>query len=152
MTERSGAVAASGRITSRAVAAGRISRIGENPDPLGDISVDGALVVLRGAYTLVMRGWCRRHLAVEDEGRSVHWPEADAPVAWSLHGAVKTGTLAGHSAALVLRKLTGCVDLQRWNDEPLRTKRQVLDLLALAIEACGGRPPRAGGWKIGGVR
>lgn len=149
MPEQNGGAVSSGRNPYRVVA-GRPNCLElYNPDGLGDFNVDSARLVLRRAYTLVMRGWCRRHMAVDASGRSTFWPEAGEPVAWSLLGAVKTGDAAGYAAQQLLKRLTGSIDLQQWNDAPLRTKRQVLDVLSLAIGQCGGRAPRAGGWRIG---
>jgi hypothetical protein len=116
---------------------------------LDGVRLANARIVLRRAYTLVLRGWCRGHLAVDADGTPSGRRHASAPVAWSLLGAVKTGDLAGHDAALILRKLVGSVDLQDWNDDALRKKRDVLDLLSLAITNSGGRAPRRGGWHVG---
>lgn len=119
---------------------------------LAEIPQSEVLAVLRRAYSLILKGWCRCHMAVDATGRNTFWPEAQAPVAWSLLGAVKTGTLAGHHAQKALSRLTGEVDIQRWNDHPLRTKRQVLDVLSVAIGEHGGKRPRVGGWRIGGAQ
>lgn len=101
---------------------------------------DAVADVLRGAWALVLNGWCRGEFS-----RDGHY---------SLTGAIQTAGDGGLSclyARRVLQKLLVEIDLDRWNDHPLREKRDVLEALSGAIVAIGGRAPRRGGWAIGGA-
>ena len=115
--------------------------------------------VLRRARELVRRGWCRGFAAVDVDGRPSHISGAGEMVAFSLPAAVRAGSggrlvdrLAAEYAIRSLRRLVGHHNLAEWNDHPLRTKRDVLELLAQAVQQHGGPRLRRGGWVVGGAR
>jgi hypothetical protein len=161
MPEQSRAGVSSRRESLRGVTA-ETPHIPRNTSSVGDSpftgmtapSQESILEVIRKASGLLRAGWCRGFASVDAEGRPTHYPEAGPPAAFSLPCAVRAaadGGIVGEHAIRVLRRLTGTHNLSEWNDHPLRTKRDVLDLLGLAMEACGGRRPRRGGWTVGGV-
>ena len=105
----------------------------------------GALAVLRAARTvLAVEGWCQGAQSVIDsQGRR----------RWSLLGAVARSSVSPMGweqewARGELRIATGTYDLGRWNDSAVRRREGVLTAVDRAIGACGGTPPRRGGWRI----
>lgn len=117
-------------------------------------SQEAIVAVLRRAREIIRRGWCRGYAWVDVDGRPSHFPEAGAPAAYSLACAVRTaadGKIAGEHALRTLRRLTGHHNLSEWNDHPLRVKRDVIDLLSLAVREHGGPMLRRGGWRLSGA-
>lgn len=105
------------------------------------------------ARKLIARGWAQQVAWCDEHGNSLSH-EMGTATHFSLVGAIKTagnGELVSHYVIKLVRKVLGEWDLHRWNDNPVRTRAQVLALLDECIERCGGRTPRRGGWAVGRV-
>ena len=101
----------------------------------------GAVVtdMIEEVAKVVERGWCqyRSALNANGEGTSAYAPEA---VSWCIHGAMnkvrhehpELGTKDWIDMHTRLRMAAGVDSIVHWNDEPGRTKEQVLDLLKSA--------------------
>jgi len=119
--------------------------------PLPDrVDPKRALVVLRQAVKLVRSGWVQNFHLLFPAGTRV----PDSGPVWPLWRALATGDIRAEYARRVIRRVIGHHDIPGWESHPYRTRGEVLLVLALAIEMCGGRPsrpPRRGGWSISGV-
>jgi hypothetical protein len=92
--------------------------------------------VLTAARNLLKRkGWCKGHLARAANGRivSVDSPKA---VAWCMIGAIRRVTVASVEqygfADLLLQRVIG-MPVPVWNDDPHRTKEEVIEAFDKAI-------------------
>jgi hypothetical protein len=115
------------------------------------VNESSLLRVLQVARRLVARGWAQRVAWCDAEGRSTPGDMGPA-VHFSLVGAIRTaaaGELVGEYALKAVRTVLGEWDLNQWNDNPIRTRRQVVDLLDTCVQRAGGKPPRRGGWVLG---
>ena len=111
--------------------------------------------VLRMAADLVDKGWTRGALALSDTGALCGWDDSDA-ASFCLVGALSVASQSASSRQLsgesdvyyfsscltVLRallkkrgELGNGKDLETWNDNPDRKKREVVDLLLEAARA-----------------
>lgn len=108
-----------------------------------------ALPVLKAAWVLVRRGWCRAASSVDADGRENN----QQPVAWSLYGAIKDAStgINGEHARRIIRRLLLEHDLVAWNNHPLRRKGDVLRLLERAVRVAEGRTQHRGGWVVTGA-
>jgi hypothetical protein len=106
------------------------------------------------ARRLLRGGWAQNVAWCDPAGRST--PADMGPSShFSLVGAIRTasgGDLVGEYAIRHVRRVLGEFDLRAWNDNPVRTRAQVLDLLDVCIENAGGRRTRRGGWAVSGIR
>lgn len=114
------------------------------------LDLEGApdiLKVLREADRIIRRhGW---------NPRDFETPEAKR-TAYSLTRALQSSDpgvplIANWRARKLVEKASGFHSLPEWEVYPLRTEREVREALWKAIEACGGKRPRLGGWRVGGV-
>ena len=110
----------------------------------------GALEVLLGARELLLRS---------------RWIQGAPSVSggYSIYGAIqhvgRDAPLRAEWARKALRSLVG-LSIPSWNDEPLRTRGDVLHVLGRAIDMLEGRSSRVpipiyrrrGGWSVGGVQ
>jgi hypothetical protein len=106
--------------------------------------------MLTGARRFVDAGWCQGAHARDDAGLEVpSWSEEAR--AWSLLGALlaswhrqdsqENGNVAAHlidahalgHATEVLGNVIGNVSLERWNDDPGRSRAEVIDALERAL-------------------
>lgn len=114
---------------------------------VNESSVLRTLVIAR---RLLSEGWCQRVAWCDSAGDTN--PATMGPCThFSLVGSVRTagqGDLVGEYALRHVRGVLNEGDLGRWNDNPVRTKAQVVALLDAAVEAAGGRPRRRGGWSV----
>lgn len=106
------------------------------------------LRLLGQARTLVAHGWCSGADARDAHGGDVE-PWDEAACSWSLLGALvavlereaaTSGEVPLEELAAALYALADVIDvpsLASWNDEPLRTPREVLDALDRAVASYG---------------
>lgn len=104
------------------------------------------LRVLVAVHGLILReGWAQREYDLRGE----------TPRGWSLPFAIAEAGNAGIECEWTrkeIRRFIGDNNIPAWNDHPHRTKADVLAMLERVIERAGGRPPRRGGWVVGGVK
>jgi hypothetical protein len=99
--------------------------------------------MLRYARVLLTAGWCQGAEAHDEQGQPVE-PSDVMAVSWSLAGAIRAaardaGDEEGElerdaSAALALVLETPADELPAWNDDPRRTRRDVLAACDCAVE------------------
>jgi hypothetical protein len=93
---------------------------------------------LRNVRARIASGWSQEADARNAAGQQVRLSDEEA-VAWSLSAAFalagKDGIPMNHlpGALRALRAVAGMNSLEAWNDEPGRTKQEVLDALDAAI-------------------
>lgn len=117
------------------------------------VNESSVLRVLMTARNYVIHGWCQQTPWCDESGDSK--PESMGPAThFSLVGAVRTagaGGLVAEYALRLLKNVVGEWNLGDWNDNPVRTRAQVVALLDASVEAAGGAPRRRGGWVVGEV-
>jgi hypothetical protein len=101
------------------------------------------LVILKNARTLIEKGWCQGAWARNKKGKPVQWDNS-AAASWCLRGAIHKGAAeassrdtAGATVTIerILRDRFHVIDgLTWWNDDPKRTKKDVLKALDIAIK------------------
>ncbi|WZO97276.1 hypothetical protein EP7_004300 [Isosphaeraceae bacterium EP7] len=90
---------------------------------------------LNEARKLVEKGWCKGTSARNAAGEPTGTTDVDA-VAWCPYGAM--GAIPGASFIRTTdryRKSIGRLAISKWNDEPERTKEEVLAAFDRAIES-----------------
>ena len=81
------------------------------------------------ARELVAAGWCQFDNALDNKGRSLRWPFANA-VCFCINGAL-LATQGGYEAQRFLEMELG-EEFYEWNDEPERTHLEVVEALERA--------------------
>lgn len=108
-----------------------------------------AVPVLKAAWALISRGWCRGY-ACNSKREPAGFNEE--PAFYSLVAALNAApsdNLHVEYAKRALRRALYEHNLPAWNDHPTRTKREVLRLLERVIS--GNEPKRRGGWQVTGL-
>lgn len=102
--------------------------------------------VLRAVRAKIEHGWCQRYYAMDSGGGKVP-PTSPAAVCWCILGAYKavTNDNNGGPFRFIDRALkgTGYSFADDWQDEPSRTKGEVLGFMDLAIALAEGNAPQA---------
>jgi hypothetical protein len=107
--------------------------------PLGSEEI--AVSLLLDAQELLQRGWCQNVAAVSQNGRAVE-PTSIHARAWSVLGALTAAyrSYPAHNGearvafGIARRRLTGAGgNLLAWNDDPDRTREQVLATFQAAV-------------------
>lgn len=96
------------------------------------------VTILKRARAKIVKGWCQGHSAIDSRG-NLCLAETSAAVSWCAVGAIfavsKNDWKYEEAARDVLEKALGKgqSEIANWNDEPKRTKKQVLALYDKAI-------------------
>lgn len=144
----------SGRAFQRIIGVPDFFGVPASPLAIGlGVNESAILRVLSVARELVSKGWAQQVAWCDAEGRTT--PADMGPAThFSIVGAIRTagaGELVAEYALKLVGKVLGERDLQRWQDNPVRNRGQVLELLDDTIKAAGGKQCRRGGWRIGGA-
>jgi hypothetical protein len=95
--------------------------------------------VLIQAKAIIERGWCQGTYAIDNDGHPVDFDSQKA-VAWCIRGATcliaPDGYHNRYGAHELIKSIT-ITPISQWNDEPGRTKEEVLDVLTQAIALAG---------------
>lgn len=93
--------------------------------------------ILQRAKARIERGWCKQILAKDQDGANVEAKSLEA-CTWCLEGALEAEGVEAYNETIplniFLRNLLGTDrSLYQWNDDPRRTKQEVLALLDRGI-------------------
>ncbi|MEZ0212486.1 MAG: hypothetical protein ACAH27_05980 [Xanthobacteraceae bacterium] len=87
---------------------------------------------LKIAAALIARGWTQHTLARDGDGNATY-PESSSAVCWCPLGAFRPQGGDNFTARAILRLAIG-IPINQWNDDPARTKEEVLAAFSRAIE------------------
>ena len=80
----------------------------------------------------IAKGWCQKYSALDSEGKLV-WADSTSAVQWCLVGALRAAyeelPEQRRKVAGKLQAKLGHLQFSKWNDEPKRTKAEVIALL-----------------------
>ena len=77
------------------------------------------------AIDYVRKGWCKFRLSKDKFGRTVE-PDSERASSWCSMGAIEAAYVSTYDAMTKLLAVIKSDSIADWNDDPKRTKRQVL--------------------------
>ena len=86
--------------------------------------------ILKKALQYIKKGWCKDYWARDNKGKKVYYDDASA-IKFCATGAICKVSHTNAKADQLMLKVVGGESVADWNDDPKRTKKQVIAGLRL---------------------